>query len=157
MYGFQTYASHKMVMYDLETWIECIICVSIAYISTDVQWFFPLSIPTWCTCTNHWCWRASARSVDILCATQCWDPDIHKLGGSHHLEKLKQVPFLKELVVEYTMNPVSFQKCTDDGSMGHWGPNSYSVSDCRTVYRTWYTTCGQDNDQRRQVVSWTRP
>ena len=41
------------------------------------------------------------------------NPDIHKLGDGHHVEKLKQVPFLKELVVDYTMNPASFQEWKD--------------------------------------------
>ena len=38
------------------------------------------------------------------------NPDIHKLGDSHHVEKLKEVDFLRELVVDYTMNPASFQE-----------------------------------------------
>lgn len=41
------------------------------------------------------------------------DLDIHKLGDSHQLEKLKQVPILIELVVDYNMDPASLQEWKD--------------------------------------------
>lgn len=38
------------------------------------------------------------------------NPDRHKLGCSHHLSKLKKIPFLKELVVDYKMQYASLEK-----------------------------------------------
>ena len=38
------------------------------------------------------------------------NPDRHKLGSSHHLSKLKNIPFLKELVVDYKMQYASLEK-----------------------------------------------
>ena len=38
------------------------------------------------------------------------NPVRHRLGCSHHLRELKQIPFLKELVVEYKMRYASLEK-----------------------------------------------